>query len=82
MEKLLQKIMLKAYEVNKNTKHTVCVYFYGHVNQIEIYIYLNGWIADKDEDIKRDVYLDERTDNKELQEILEKLEGLEMKENV
>lgn len=79
MEKLLQKIISKAYEINENTKHTVFVYFYGHVDQIEIYIYLNGWIADEDEDIYLKTYLDKKNANIELQEILEKLEKLEMK---
>ena len=79
MEELLQKIILKAYEVNKNTKHTIFVCFYGHVNQIEIYIYLNGWKPNKKIDINLGTYLDEKNANIELQGILEKLEKLEMK---
>ena len=82
MEKLLQKIISKAYEINENTVHTVFVDFSGHVELFEIKVYLNGWKEYKEVDIKLEVYLDEKHAKAELQHMLDKLEELEMKENV
>lgn len=77
MEELLQIIILKAYEINKNTEHTVFVYFYGHVDSFEIEINLNGWEQKKGKDIKLKTYLDGKYAKAELQHMLDKLEKLE-----
>ena len=77
MEELLQKIILKAYKINERTKHTVFVYFYGHVDSFEIEINLNGWEQKKGKDIKLKTYLDRRYAKAELQHMLDKLEKLE-----
>ena len=77
MEELLQKIILKAYNINENTEHTVFVDFSGHVESFEIKVYLNGWKEYKKVDIKLEVYLDEKYAKSELQHMLDKLEELE-----
>ncbi len=77
MEELLQKIILKAYEVNENTEHTVFVSFSGHVKWIEINIYLNGWKKNKEKDIELIAYLYEDKAIEQLKNILKKLEELE-----
>ena len=80
MEELIQKIILKAYKVNKNTEHTVFVDFMGHVNCFQIYLYLNGWKENSNPDIKIETYLDEKFATENLQYMLNKLEELEGKE--
>lgn len=80
MEELIQKIMLKAHEVNKNTEHTVFVDFMGHVNWFQIHVYLNGWKENSNPDIKIETYLDEKFAIENLQYMLDKLKGLEEKE--
>lgn len=77
MKELLQKIMLKAYEVNENTKHDIFLRFAGHVNQIELNIFLNGW-RDDYPDIKFETYLyNENSAMEILKSMLKKLEELE-----
>lgn len=79
MEELLQKIILKAYEVNENTKHDVFVRFAGHVKQIELSIFLNGW-RDDYPDIKFETYFyNESSATEILKNMLKKLEELEEK---
>lgn len=77
MEELLQKIMLKAYEVNKNTEHTVFVDFMGHVNWFQMHVHLNGWKENSNPDIKIETYLDEKFAIENLQYMSDKLEELE-----
>ena len=80
MEELLQKIMLKAYEVSKNTKHDVLVDFAGHVNSLSVYVYLNGYEEHKRFDITMEtyLYLNEEVVLENLQNILKKLKELEV----
>lgn len=79
MEELLQKIILKAYEVNENTKHDVFVRFAGHVKHIELSIFLNGW-RDDYPDIKFETYFYNESSAMEiLKNMLKKLEELEEK---
>lgn len=79
MEELLQKIILKAYEVNKNTEHTVFVDFMEHVNWFQVCVHLNGWKENSNPDIKIETYLDEKFAIENLQYMLNKLEELEEK---
>lgn len=79
MEELIQKIMLKAYQVNKDTKHTIFLDFSGHVNWIEITIHLNGWMQDVDPEKQLRVHLDKKEAMEELQKTLKTLEELEEK---
>lgn len=79
MEKLMEKIMSKAYEVTKNTKHDVFVIFYGHVNSIDVYYSKNGWSEDNVDD-KIDIAsinLESEKAIEKLQQCLQKLEELE-----
>ena len=77
MEELLQKIILKAYQVDKNTKHTIFVNFMGHVEWLEVQVHLNGWEQNKSRDIELTAHLDKKGAILELQSILDKLEELE-----
>ena len=77
MEELLQKIISKAYEVDKNTKHTIFVNFMGHVKWLEVQVHLNGWKENQSKDIELTAHLDEKEAISELQNILDKLEELE-----
>ena len=77
MEELIQKIMLKAYEVNKNTEHTVFVNFVGHVNWFEMQICLTGWKENLSPDIEIRTCLKEKMAIENLQYMSDKLEELE-----
>lgn len=77
MEELLQKIILKAYQVNKNTRHTIFVNFMGHVKWLEVQVHLNGWEENKNKDTKLIAHLDNKFAKAELQHMLNKLEELE-----
>ena len=77
MEDLLQKIILKAYEVNKNTKHTVFVNFYGHINGVEVQIQINGWKENKTPNEGILIRLDKENATEKMKEILKRLEELE-----
>lgn len=46
MEELLQKLILKVYQINKNTKHDVFLNFSGHVNTFNVNYHKNGWSED------------------------------------
>lgn len=70
IEELIQKVLKKSYIVNKSTKHSVFIRFFGHVNLFEIGICLNGWEGNKDTDIEIGVYLNKG----EQKQIIEKLE--------
>ena len=73
---LLQKIILKAYEITKNTKHDVFVNFSGHVNWLDVTIYINGWKEIEDPDIKKRAILDSKKAIKQLTEIIKELQEL------
>ena len=77
MEELIQKIMLKAYEVNNHTKHNVFVEFLGHVNWFNVRIHINGWKEYSEPDIKVETRLHKETAIENLQYMLTKLEELE-----
>lgn len=77
MEELLQKIIIKAYEVNKNTKHSVFLNFSGHVNLLSVNYHKNGWKASSDPDYRKEVYLNEKYADIELEQILNDIEKLE-----
>lgn len=48
MEELLQKLILKVYQINKNTKHDVFLNFSGHVNTFDVNYHKNGWSEDNE----------------------------------
>lgn len=43
MEELLQKVIAKVYQLNKNTKHDFFFNFSGHINRLDIDCYKDGW---------------------------------------
>lgn len=77
IKELLQKIIVKAYEVNENTNHTVFVEFIGHMNWLDVDICTNGWKRSTSADIKYEVDLHSEDVLEQLKEALEKLEELE-----
>ena len=62
MEIILEKIMLKAYKINKETKHTIFIRYSGHIDGLNVEIYINGWKERKKPDIDKYIYLDNRED--------------------
>lgn len=80
MEELIQKIILKAYEISTKSKTDVFVDYSGHVNTICIYYYKNGWQEDDEWDFRLDFSLEiEKEAIAKLQFTLEQLEKLEEK---
>lgn len=77
IKELLQKIIVKAYEVNENTKHTVFVRFSGQVNWLDVDICTNGWKRSTSADIEYEIDLHSEDVLEQLKEILEKLEEME-----
>ena len=77
IKELLQKIIVKAYEVNENTNHTVFVRFSGHVSWLEVRIFLNGWKENTHEDINYTISLRRYNILEQLKKALEKLEEME-----
>jgi len=54
----LVKIMGLVYDVHTQTKHHVFVEFSGHVDNVQVRYYLNGWDKNKEFDYNQDLYLD------------------------
>ncbi len=48
IQKLIAEVQVLAIEVSMKTKHDVFVYFYGHVNEIAVGVYFNGFHAEKE----------------------------------
>ena len=55
--KLVLDIMQLGVEISKNTKTDVFVNYAGHVDQLSIRIYEDGW-ENSNEHYDRDIYLD------------------------
>ena len=77
MEELLKKIILKVYEVNKNTKHSIFLNFSGHVNELSVNYHINGWTKGSNASYRKEVYLNEKYADIELEQILNDIEKLE-----
>lgn len=79
IQELIQKLFIKAYQINEKTRHTVFFEYIGHVNWIQISVYVNGWKDTSDADTK--VIIDLKNDKKEviskLIKVYEKLDVLE-----
>ena len=77
MNKIMQlvlDIMRLGVEISKNTKTDVFVDYSGHVDQLSVRIYEDGWEKDK-EYYSRDVYLNE-TEHRTEEDIIEILEEI------
>lgn len=83
MKELIQKIMLKAYQITQKGKYQIFVRYSGHVNNLEVCYYNDGlW----DSPLKNchenkrnkilDVYLDGENAEKELIKALAKLDKM------
>lgn len=78
MEDLIKEIIVKAYQISTKTKADVFVNFSGHVNNLKIFFYKNGWNENIEWDFNIDIYLDIEKDAKtKLQLVLKELEKLE-----
>ena len=55
---LVSNVMRRALQVNSKTDHTVFVEFSGHVEDLEVEVFLNGWVEDSSPDESYSVYLD------------------------
>ena len=75
MEELLQKVIVKIYQLNKNTKHDFFFNFLGHINKVEIFYYENGWKENED-NIPIMKFTTELTEEN-LEKVLKKLEEIE-----
>lgn len=75
MEELLQKVIAKVYQLNKNTKHDFFFNFSGHINRLDIDCYKDGWNENKNlESIMK--FTTELTEEN-LEKVLKKLEEIE-----
>lgn len=78
MEELLQKVIVKIYQLNKNTKHDFFFNFSGHINRLDIDCYKDGW-NEKNNPERIMEFTTELTEEN-LEKVLKKLEEIE-KEN-
>ena len=62
MNESLSKMIIELLEINNSGKATVFVQFSGHVNQIEVRIYLPKWYPNADSDFIVTGYLDKEVD--------------------
>ena len=76
-QELLQKLISKTFEINRNTRHNVFLNFSGHTEGLEIFYCKNGWNPEKELTYLKKVYLDEKSSIEELQNLLKDLEKLE-----
>lgn len=80
MEELIQKIFLKAHEISTETKADVFVDYLGHVNNLYVWIYKDGWNENSERDFNIDIQLDiEKEAKTKLEFTLKQLEELEEK---
>lgn len=77
MEELIQEIILKAYQISTKTKADIFVNYSGHVNNICIYVYKNGWQESLDWDFRLDFVLEQQEEAiTKLQFVLKELEKI------
>lgn len=50
------QLMELALRVNRETKHHVFVNYFGHVEKLEIDIYLDGWKTGRNADWRKDIW--------------------------
>lgn len=80
MEELIQKIMLKAYQLSTQTKADVFIDYQAHVNHLNITYYIDGWRADREKVVRK--YIDLKLGKfsiRDLEDTLKELEALEEK---
>lgn len=71
IEELLQKLMLEAYRINRDTEHSIFLEFMGHTNWLSLQIHIGGWRSGSSADIEETVLL-----NWTQQEVLEGLQQM------
>lgn len=79
MEELLQKLILKVYQINKNTKHDVFLSFSGHVNTFDVNYHKNGWCENNKPII---LALDEKLTCENVTRVINELEKLEKGDDI
>lgn len=77
ISKLLQELIAKVYQINKNTKHDVFLRFSGHVNNFDVEYYKNGF-----EENDESTYLAfcEYVTEENIERVIKELEKLETEE--
>lgn len=51
MDKKIAKVIELAETVNNTTSSTVFIFYYGHIERIEIKVYIGGWAEGKKESL-------------------------------
>lgn len=77
ISELLQKLIAKVYQINKNTKHDVFLRFSGHVNNFDVEYCKNGYAENKES-----IWLAccEYVTEENITRVIEELEKLETEE--
>lgn len=75
MEELLQKVISKVYQLNKNTKHDFFFSFSGNINRLDVYYYKDGWNEKKNPE--RIMKFTTKLTEENLEKVLKKLEEIE-----
>ena len=78
MDKKLRRLLLQIFfltlDVTKESKNDVFLNYSGHINELDIRVYFNGWKEKKPWDYRKVIYLDGELDN--IETIIEKLQAL------
>lgn len=82
MEDLIQKIMLRAYQITKKGKYQIFIHYSGHINSLTVFYYNDGlwndtayYSSNKRHKII-EVYLDGEYAEKGMIKALEKLDEM------
>lgn len=75
IKKKVHRIMDLCFDA-KDFGHDCFFNYSPHVQQFEFYLYKNGWIEEKKQDIKRNTYLNDDSSEIELDKMIEFLENL------
>ena len=73
---LIGEIIKKAYKVNALTRNNVFVSFHGHVSQLEVSIYYDGWSRFRDAEYCMSTYLTDSNALSKMKYALNKLDRL------
>lgn len=77
---LIQKIALLSAYINTTTEHTIFFNFAGHINKLQVQVFYYGWEKDKNATSEDHVYLLHSDARNKLENILEFLSQILMKE--
>lgn len=81
----VQRILKQAIEISTNSDIDVFVSYSGHVDYIEIRVYLQGWNSESEADYKTEIWSSIRDEDyclKQLEEASEYLRVLKITNNI